>query len=327
MTLGVTIGKFYPFHLGHSYLITEAKKQVDHLVVLVCHHSQQTITGNIRSQWIKYLHPDVEVIEVIDDLPESPEPWAKRTLEILKPNKPDIAFTSENYGQPWAELMGCQHQIIDLQRVKFPISGTLLRSNLNKYWQMLTPPAKAYFAKRVCVLGVESSGTTTLAQALAQYYQTIWVPEYGRYYWEGRRSIPDQQKWDTYEFLEIAKGQIQLENALAMKANRIIISDTDAFATYIWHRRYVGLDSREVEEIADSHSYSLYFLTEPDFGFIQDGTRESENLRATMHQWFIDILKQKNKSYYIIRGSHESRMYNAVKLIDSVLINFDNFNR
>jgi len=106
-----------------------------------------------------------------------------------------------------------------------------------------------------------------------------------------------------------------------MKANRIIISDTDALATYIWHRRYLGEDSKEVEAIADSHDYSLYLLTEPDFGFIQDGTRESENLRSTMHGWFIDVLKEKNKPYHIIGGSHESRMLKAVKLIDSLLLN------
>ena len=54
---------------------------------------------------------------------------------------------------------------------------------------MLTGPAKAHFAKRVVVVGVESSGTTTLAEALAEHYHTVWVPEYGRFYWEGRRYL------------------------------------------------------------------------------------------------------------------------------------------
>ncbi|MEG4027308.1 MULTISPECIES: AAA family ATPase [unclassified Microcoleus] len=123
------------------------------------------------------MHPDAEVIEILDDLPEATEPWAQRTLEVLSGRKPDIAFTSEDYGEPWAKLMGSQHCAVDRERLKFPISGTQLRSHLAEHWQMLTPPAKAYFAKRVCVLGVESSGTTTLARSLAQQYQTVWVPE------------------------------------------------------------------------------------------------------------------------------------------------------
>ena len=36
-TLGVTIGKFYPFHRGHHLLISEARSRVDHLVVLIGH--------------------------------------------------------------------------------------------------------------------------------------------------------------------------------------------------------------------------------------------------------------------------------------------------
>ena len=36
MSLGVTIGRFYPFHRGHDLLITEAKRQVEQLVVLSC---------------------------------------------------------------------------------------------------------------------------------------------------------------------------------------------------------------------------------------------------------------------------------------------------
>lgn len=318
MTLGVTIGKFYPFHLGHNYLITEAKKQVDHLIVIVCYKNTQLISGKVRSQWIRYLHPDVEIIETIDDLPEEPEPWAKRTLEILR-SKPDIAFTSETYGQPWAKFMGCQQKIIDLHRIKFPISGTELRANLEQNWQMLTPPAQAYFAKRICILGVESSGTTTLAQALSQYYQTVWIPEYGRCYWEGRRFTPYPEKWESYEFVQIAQGQIAWEDALSMKANRLVICDTDALATYIWHRRYLGFDSPEVEAISDSRDYNLYILTEPDFGFVQDGTRESESWRLTMHQWFIDILEQKKKNYITVGGSHEVRISQAKSVIDSLL--------
>lgn len=319
MNIGVTIGKFYPFHLGHNYLITEAKKQVDHLIVLVCHHETQTISGTIRAQWIRSLHPDIEIIEVIDDLPEAPEPWAKRTLEVLKPRQPDIAFTSETYGQPWAKFMGCQHQMIDLNRVQFPISGTQLRSNLGQYWQYLTPPVSAYFAKRICILGVESSGTTTLAQALAQHYQTVWIPEYGRWYWEGRRATPHQEQWDSYEFVQIAQGQGVIEDALAMRANRLVICDTDALATCIWHRRYLGWQSLEVEKIADSRHYHLYILTEPDFGFVQDGTRESESWRQAMHQWFLEMLQQKQKNYITVTGNHEMRMKKAISVIDSLL--------
>ena len=320
MTLGITIGKFYPFHLGHHYLIEQAKAQVDHLVVLVGYKPTQTIPGTVRADWIRSLHSDVEVIEVLEDIPDAPEPWAERTLTVLQRQRPDLVFTSEEYGEPWATLMGAKHQAIDLQRSHFPISGTQLRQDLSAHWHMLTPPAKAYFAKRICVIGVESSGTTTLAQALAQHYQTVWIPEYGRWYWEGRRYTPHAEQWDTYEFVQIAKGQASWEDDLAMQANRLLICDTDPLATHVWHRRYSGTYSAAVERIADRRHYDLYILTAPDFAFVQDGTREGEHIRLEMHQWLIDVLNQKGKQYILVEGSHEQRMADAIAAINLLLV-------
>lgn len=320
MTLGITVGKFYPFHKGHDYLIREAKARVDHLVVLVGYKPTQAILGTIRADWIRFMHPTVEVIEVLDDLPSAPEPWAKRALELLGDRQPDIAFTSEAYGEPWAEMMGARHIAVDPLRQLFPISGTQLRADIALHWQMLTPPAKAYFAKRICVLGVESSGTTTLAQALAQHYQTVWVPEYGRWYWEGRRYSPNSESWDSYEFVQIAKGQTAWEDDLAARANKLVICDTDPLATCVWHRRYVGSNCALVEQLADSRHYDLYILTQPDFGFIQDGTRESEYLRTSMHQWFIYVLEKKGKRYITVEGTHDRRISKARNIIDSLLV-------
>jgi HTH-type transcriptional repressor of NAD biosynthesis genes len=320
MKLGITVGKFYPFHRGHDYLIQQAKVQVDHLVVLIGSKPTQAIPATVRANWIRLLHPDVEVIEVAEDIPEAPEPWAVRALEVLQGRQPQLAFTSEAYGEPWAACMGARHVAIDPPRCHFPISGTQLRQALSTEWPMLTPPAKAYFAKRVCVLGVESSGTTTLAQALAQHYQTVWVPEYGRWYWEGRRYTPQAEQWESYEFVHIAQGQAAWEADLALRANRLLVCDTDPLATHVWHRRYCGTYSPAVEQIADSRHYDLYLLTAPDFGFVQDGTREGEAIRLEMHQWFREVLSQKGKPYITVSGSHEVRMARAIAAIDPLLV-------
>ncbi|MEP0873044.1 AAA family ATPase [Trichocoleus desertorum AS-A10] len=316
MKLGITIGKFYPFHRGHDYLIQQAKAQVDHLVVLIGSKPTQAIPAAVRANWIRLLHPDVEVIEVAEDIPEASEPWAARALEVLQGRQPQLAFTSEAYGEPWAAGMGARHVAIDPPRRHFPISGTQLRQDLSTQWPMLTPPAKAYLAKRVCVLGVESSGTTTLAQALAQHYQTVWVPEYGRWYWEGRRYTPQAEQWESYEFVHIAKGQAAWEEDLALRANRLLVCDTDPLATHVWHRRYRGTYSPAVEQIADSRHYDLYLLTVPDFDFVQDGTREGEAIRLEMHQWFREVLIQRGKPYITVVGPHEVRMARAIAAID-----------
>src|SRR5215510_999704 len=110
--------------------------------------------------------------------------------------------------------------------------------------------------KRVVIIGSESSGTTTLARALAEHYRTVWVPEYGRTYSEGR--VHSSEPWRSDEFIHIAMEQVRMEDALATLANRVLVCDTDAFATSIWHERYMGTPSEEVKAIATSRKYDLY---------------------------------------------------------------------
>lgn len=319
MTLGITVGKFYPFHLGHDHLIRTARTQVDHLVVLVGVAPDQPIPGSVRAGWIRSLHPEVEVVEVVDDLPAAPEPWARRALEVLGGRRPDVAFTSEDYGEPWARLMGARHCCVDPDRRTFPVSGTLLRQDPGAHWHLLTPPAKAWLTRRVCLVGVESSGKSTLAEALARHYRTAWVPEYGRWYWEGRRHAPDSGRWDGDEFVRIARGQAAWEDDLAHRAHRVLICDTDPLMTSVWHRRYLGEPGRAVEKIAAERRYDLYLLTLPDFPYVQDGTRESEHARGTMHRWLLEALEAKERRYVAVGGSPEERLANAVQEIDPLL--------
>jgi NadR type nicotinamide-nucleotide adenylyltransferase len=318
VSLGVTVGKFYPFHLGHDLLIRRAKAQVEQLVVLVGFKPGQQLSGALRADWVREAHPDVEVIEVLEDIPEAPEPWGQRALEVLG-RAPAVAFTSEDYGEAWAEAMGCRHQLIDLERESFPISGTALREDLGAGWSMLTAPAKAHFTRRVRVLGVESSGTTTLARALAERLNTAWVPEYGRWYWEGRRHAPTAETWSADEFRRIARGQQACEDDLARQANRVLVCDTDALATHVWHRRYRGHYDPVVEALAAERRYDLTLLTAPDFPFVQDGTRESEAIRHAMHGWFVDVLKAEGGSYRLLEGSPEERLAAALEAVEPLL--------
>jgi NadR type nicotinamide-nucleotide adenylyltransferase len=177
MTLGVTIGKFLPFHIGHRYLIGHARTQVTHLVVIVAEHPEQTITGAERARWIRAEHPDVEVIVTPDDLPEQPGPWASRALALLGGRVPDVAFTSEAYGAAWAAEMGCAHQSVDPARSTVPARGCEIRPDLAAAWNLLAPPTKAGLCRRVVLTGAESTGKTTLASMLAARLRTVWVPE------------------------------------------------------------------------------------------------------------------------------------------------------
>lgn len=172
--------------------------------------------------------------------------------------------------------------------------------------------------KRVVVIGSESSGTTTLARALAGHYRTVWVPEYGRTYTEGR--VHSSQPWRSDEFTFIAIEQARMEDALATLANQVLICDTDPFATAIWHERYLGTSSEAVQAIVDTRTYDLYVVTDVNIPFEQDAIRDGESFREWMQGRFVEELSKKPTPMIVVTGAHEERFAAAVKKIDEILV-------
>lgn len=316
--IGLVIGKFFPPHRGHKFLIDTAVERCEQAIVLVVDMPGQFIPASRRAEWIREIHPaaDVRVIpDIFDD--ENSVAWAEHTINFLG-FTPSAVFTSEKYGGPWAEAMGSAHVLVDLERGTFPVSGTAVRQNPLGQWQFLEPPVRAHFAKRVVVLGAESTGTTTLTKALAEKYDTAWVPEYGRVYAGGKYGAKDPV-WRTDEFVHIALQQSQMEDHLARSANKVLFCDTDPFATTIWHERYMGAPSPEVIAIAASRKYDLYILTGDEIPFEQDGLRDGEHLRHWMHQRLIEALEASGRPHIVVTGSHQQRLLEAADAIDRVL--------
>jgi len=208
--------------------------------------------------------------------------------------------------------------MVDIDRQKYPISGTQIRSNPYQYWQFLSEPVRAYYTKRIVCLGAESTGTTTLSIALAKHYHTAWVPEYGRTYSEGRLTATDQKDWTSDEFTHIAQVQNSFEDALARKSKKLLICDTDAFATRLWHERYMGYYSKDLDKVVNTDNKALYILTGDEIPFVQDGLRDGEHIRHQMHQKFIAELNNHHLHYLIVTGSRDERLAKAISEIDKL---------
>ena len=324
MRRALVIGKFYPPHLGHKFLIDVASTNSDQVDVLVCERLDQTIPGSLRVKWIREMCPKVNVWQVEDIYDDdNSERWAMYVRSLLG-RTPEVVFSSEAYGERFAHFLGCEHVLVDKARNAVPVSGTVVREHPLRYWEYLAPSVRAYYAKRVCVLGAESTGTTTMAEALAGYFETVWVPEYGREYAEAklpRIDVTDTPayEWTSEEFEHIATEQAKREDRLAREANRILICDTDALATSVWHERYMGSRSTVVEEFAAKRKYDLYLLTDCDIAFVQDGTRDGETVREWMTRLLADRLDERGVQWLMLNGDHEERLKKAVEACSNLL--------
>ena len=322
--VGFVVGKFYPPHRGHKHLIDTARRQCDRLVVLLPHHPSQKIPGELRKSWLEEIHPDCEIHLVPDTLgPDDTQGWADFTVAHLGGRPPDVVFSSEDYGPRFAACMGCRHAMVDRDRTTFPISGTRVRQSPLECLDYLEPCVRAHFVRRVVLVGAESTGKTTLAQMLAERFDTAWVPEYGREYCEGKMGGLDPTgplpPWTSAEFLHIAAEQQRREDHAARTANKVLVCDTNAFATGLWHERYMGSRSADVDAIGARDKADLYLLTEPDFPFVQDGLRDGEHVRDWMHGRFVEELSKLPTPVLPLRGSLDSRIGQAGKAIEQLI--------
>lgn len=260
----------------------------------------------------------------------------------------DAVFSSEPYGQVIAGRLGATHVMVDQDRVRHPVSGTAVRADIPGHWADLAAPARAGLALRVVVLGAESTGTTTLARDLAArlaerggpWAGTAWVPEYGREYSAAKVQAARYQAkavgapdpgiedvtWTPGDFVHIATTQRDLEDAAAGAGGPVLVCDTDAFATGVWLRRYLGQApavapwAAQVAAVADSRRHDLYLLTDhAGVAFEQDGTRDGEHIRTEMTGWFVAALEASGRPYVWMRGERAARTAAAAAAVDTLI--------
>ncbi len=186
-------------------------------------------------------------------------------------------------------------------------------------------------AERVVLVGAESTGKTTLARDLCDalrarggaFANTRWVPEYGRDYTVeklaregGADGRMEALVWTTADFVAIAREQNALEARAARETGPVLICDTDTLATAIWHERYLGAHSAEVEALVITRP-SLYLLTHhDDVPFEADAIRDGERFRAWMTEAFVQRLRGTGHTLVTVRGSREARVAAALRVID-----------
>lgn len=172
--------------------------------------------------------------------------------------------------------------------------------------------------KKIVLFGPESTGKTTLAQKLADYYNTLWVPEYAREYlqnkWNDEREICNMD-----DLLPIAKGQMKMENELASQVYDLLICDTDLLETVVYSQAYFkGKCPEELWKYAVENTYDMYFLTYIDAPWVKDDLRDRPNDREEMFQLFKNALEDTNKPYNLISGCLDNRMKKCIEIIDNL---------
>ncbi len=168
---------------------------------------------------------------------------------------------------------------------------------------------------RVVLTGSESTGKTTLAGRLAEYYDAELVPEFVRGYAEAKGGIIDFQDHGP-----IARGQIALEDEHIARATNLVVQDTDLLSTVVYCDHYFGRCPQWIRDAAAARRPDLYLLCEIDVDWVHDGVRDRGHMREAMQELFRVAVRQTRIATAVVTGDWSERLQRAVDAIDALVL-------
>ncbi len=165
---------------------------------------------------------------------------------------------------------------------------------------------------KIAITGPESTGKSTLAEKLAKYFNTDFIPEYSRTYLENFEG-----QYTEKDVVEIAKGQYELTLEAEKKTPSILIADTEIIVCKIWVEYVFGHSNETIDDIMKQQNFDLYLLCDIDLPWVYDPLRENPNIeeRKELFEIYKNTLTKMNLPFEIVSGDDEKRANNAINII------------
>lgn len=331
--VGMYGGSFNPLHMGHVDCILKAAAMCRELyIVLSIGHNREEIDARIRYRWLYQLTKhigNVTILTITDEAETKAgygrEYWMKDAADVKAKvgKKIDVVFCGSDYDESsfWNVCYPESELII------FPrngISSTEIRKNPYAHWDWIPQVARPYFTKKVLLMGIESTGKSTLTINLAHAFNAEYIDEAGR-------EISERSGTDTMmlpeDYTEILLQHKLNEMKAVERGNRLLFIDTDALVTRFFMDFLDGDDPRiEANRVlADAidalNRYDLILYLEPDVEFFLEGGRSEEirDNRERYNKQIKDLLRSHGRTFVSISGEYDKRYEKAVREVKKLI--------
>ncbi len=168
---------------------------------------------------------------------------------------------------------------------------------------------------KIAVVGPESTGKSTIAQALAAHFRTIGVPEYAREYCKHLHNA-----YTLQDEINMYYGQVALENSLIPLAQQnLLFCDTTILTVKIWCDYLFGDTPVHVKNEICKRPYDLYLLMDIDLPWQDDPLRDFPNQRDHFLEVWKNELHALKAQYIVISGLGDDRFQNALSAVHTLL--------
>ncbi len=185
--------------------------------------------------------------------------------------------------------------------------------------------------------GPESTGKTTLAEKLSNFYCVPLAEEFARTYLSGKPT----GNYTLTDLKIIAEGQIKAQNAAQHTAGEnnksFYVCDTDLITLKIWSEEVFGTCDKFILKNLDigqwkqkfkdrrsnvqSPESKVYFLCSPkNISWEPDPLRENPNDRERLFTVYEKTLNAYKKFFFILEGTEEERFLTVKNIISQHLL-------
>lgn len=320
---GLFVDSFPIFHRGHELCMKYAQHEVDELIVLIFNDSNAEIPLPIRTNWIKQLYPDVEVIESWFDFNNDGATTLiqKQFLDrVLKGREITHLYSTDFGTEHLCEQLNIKNRINPSIRNRINKVTDNIRQNSYANIANINPLVYRELITNIAFVGAQSTGKSTITEALAKRFNTQFMFEYGRYHWD----VYQKDRIETISQIEeITERQLQMEEDRLRKANKYFFTDTCPFVTlryaYDWH----GTASEKLLKYAQEAQtrYDLIFLCGDDIPYADTPERDGIEQRTSFQSQIRYELLSRKIPFIELTGSLEER----IKTVEGVLKNYKKY--
>jgi len=166
---------------------------------------------------------------------------------------------------------------------------------------------------KIVITGPESSGKTTLVEALSIRLEIESIPEFARSYLENLNN-----KYKYEDLLIIAKEQQKAIDNKVQNGNLLIV-DTDLLTIKIWSEYKFGKCDEWIIQTLNLKKPDLYLLCKPDIPWEADPLRENQNDREELYQIYQEEIRKLEAPSVEISGSKEHRLSISIEAIQELI--------